>query len=44
LTDAQKDDLVAFLNALTGDATPVRAPEKLPQSWLSSPQSFPQLF
>ena len=31
LRDQDKDDLVAFLNALTGDVTPVRAPEKLPQ-------------
>jgi cytochrome c peroxidase len=31
LTDQNKDDLVAFLNALTGEETPVRAPEKLPQ-------------
>jgi cytochrome c peroxidase len=31
LRDQDKDDLVAFLNALTGDITPVRAPEKLPE-------------
>ena len=31
LSDSQKDDLVAFLNALTGDVTPVRAPDKFPQ-------------
>ena len=27
----EKADLVAFLNALTGDVTRVRAPEKLPE-------------
>jgi cytochrome c peroxidase len=31
LTEREKDDLVAFLNALTGEVTPVRAPEKLPE-------------
>ena len=31
LNESQKDDLVAFLNALSGDVTPVRAPEKLPE-------------
>jgi cytochrome c peroxidase len=30
LTAQEKDDLVAFLNALTGDVTPVHPPEKLP--------------
>jgi cytochrome c peroxidase len=30
LTDQEKDALVAFLEALTGDVTPVRPPEKLP--------------
>jgi cytochrome c peroxidase len=31
LREQEKEDLVAFLNALTGDVTPVRAPDKLPQ-------------
>jgi|SRR5581483_261614 len=31
LTEQQKDDLVAFLEALSGDVTPVRPPEKLPR-------------
>jgi cytochrome c peroxidase len=30
LTEQQKDDLVAFLEALTGEMPPVRPPEKLP--------------
>ena len=30
LSEQNKDDLVAFLEALSGDVTPVRAPEKLP--------------
>jgi cytochrome c peroxidase len=30
LTDQEKDALVAFLEALNGDVTPVRPPEKLP--------------
>jgi cytochrome c peroxidase len=30
LSEQQKDDLVAFLEALTGNVTPVRAPEKMP--------------
>jgi cytochrome c peroxidase len=30
LSEQQKDDLAAFLEALTGDVTPVRPPEKLP--------------
>ena len=31
LREQEKDDLVAFLKALTGDVTPVRPPEKLPR-------------
>jgi cytochrome c peroxidase len=31
LREQEKDDLVAFLNALTGEVTPVRAPERFPQ-------------
>jgi cytochrome c peroxidase len=31
LTEQEKDDLVAFLNALTGDVTRVAAPQKLPE-------------
>jgi cytochrome c peroxidase len=31
LSEENKDDLVGFLKALTGDVTPVHAPEKLPE-------------